>query len=368
MSLGLRLYLDLIAFVFGAVTGSFLNVCIHRVPRGESIVRPPSRCPQCAQPIRWFDNLPLVSWLVLRAKCRHCGAPISARYFLVELLTGILFLLVWLRATAWGGAATHPAYALAAIYWLFIGGLIAASFIDIEHFIIPDGLNYGGLVCGLVLSTVYPRLVGAAVWHQGLLQSMLGVAVGAGCLYLILRLGKLAFGKEKIPLPEGTVLTLTAEKLAFLDEEASWDDLLYRETDRVQFRAATLKLREETRTDVPVTVSKTTLAAGDTHLALSEIGTVEATTDLLVLPREAMGLGDVKLLAAIGAFVGGWLAPLFVVIGSSLVGGLVSLVLVALRHKEWQSRIPYGPYIAIAALIWIYSGPEIVGWYFNWLR
>src|SRR5208337_3761665 len=115
------------AFVFGAIVGSFLNVCIHRLPLGQSIVDPPSHCPHCGYAIPWYLNIPLITWVYLRAKCRNCGARISARYFIVELLTGVLFLACWV------GPGRQSA-ALALIYAGFLAGLVAASFIDLEHF------------------------------------------------------------------------------------------------------------------------------------------------------------------------------------------------------------------------------------------
>jgi len=118
-------------FVFGCNIGSFLNVCIHRMPLGQSIASPPSHCPHCKYSIPWYLNIPLVTWLWLRGKCKNCGAPISGRYFLVELMTGLIFLGCWNkfgRESAW----------LALVYCLFLAGLIVATFIDAEHFIIPD--------------------------------------------------------------------------------------------------------------------------------------------------------------------------------------------------------------------------------------
>jgi leader peptidase (prepilin peptidase)/N-methyltransferase len=128
-------------FVFGSMVGSFLNVCIHRMPLGESIVSPPSHCPKCKYAIPWFLNIPLLTWAYLQGKCRNCGEKISARYFLVELLTALLFLACWLsfgRQSVW----------VALVYAIFLAGLVAATFIDFEHFIIPDEITIGGIVSG----------------------------------------------------------------------------------------------------------------------------------------------------------------------------------------------------------------------------
>src|SRR5437868_2299814 len=118
-------------FVFGTMVGSLLNVCIHRMPLGQSIVHPPSHCPHCKYSIPWYLNVPLFTWLYLRGKCANCHSPISVRYFLVELLTGIVFLGCWLSF-----GTLSPALAL--IYCLVLSGFIVATFIDFEHFIIPD--------------------------------------------------------------------------------------------------------------------------------------------------------------------------------------------------------------------------------------
>ena len=162
-------------FVFGSVVGSFLNVCIYRLPRGESVVHPASHCPHCGYSIPWHLNIPLVTWLWLRARCAHCGRPISIRYFLVELLTGTVFALCWLRfGPAWAGQAM--------VYCLFIAGLIAATFIDFEHFIIPDEITVGGMVAGFLLAFFVPgthRLLGwPAVVFSLAFSSVIGSIVG----------------------------------------------------------------------------------------------------------------------------------------------------------------------------------------------
>src|SRR5690349_13341382 len=132
-------------FLFGAVVGSFLNVCVYRMPRAMSIISPPSHCPKCSFAIPWYLNIPLATWLVLRGKCANCKEPISSRYFWVELLTGIAFLCAWLVA-----GRTSPLLALA--FCLILAGFIVASFIDFEHFIIPDEITIGGMVVGFLCS------------------------------------------------------------------------------------------------------------------------------------------------------------------------------------------------------------------------
>src|SRR5215467_5278963 len=185
---------SVVAFMFGSIVGSFLNVCIHRMPLGQSVVSPPSHCPNCKYSIPWYLNIPLITWLYLRGKCRNCGVPISARYFLVELLTGVVFLGCWLsfgRESAW----------VALLYCLVLAGLIAATFIDFEHFIIPDEITIGGMVVGFICSFFVPALHHVVAVDQSLKASLLGMLVGGGIIYLILRIGKLLFGRQRVSLP-----------------------------------------------------------------------------------------------------------------------------------------------------------------------
>ena len=358
MTPALRLYLEFVAFLFGAAIGSFLNVCIHRLPREQSIVSPPSHCPHCGEPIRWRDNLPLLSYLILRGRCRNCRTPFTPRYFLVELLTATLFLLVVLR---YGWQWIVP------IYWVLLAGLIAATFIDFEHYIIPNELTYGGVLVGLCCSALVPSLQGTTAHGTAALRSLLGAATGGGTLFLVAELGKLALGRLKVPLPAGTVIRIADKTLHVMEEQMAWDDIFYRESDRIRFHAGWLRFQDKTFENVEVNVSETTLEVGGTPFDLAEAGQIEATTELLIIPREAMGLGDAKLLAAIGAFLG-WEAALFSVFASSIAGGLVSIVLIAARKKDWQSRVPYGPYIALGAVIWVFYGQSLVEWYWYLLK
>ncbi len=276
-----QLYFACLAFCLGACLGSFLNVCIYRIPLELSVVTPRSHCPQCNTPIAWYDNIPLLSWLLLRARCRHCGGVISARYIVVELLTAVLFLLVWLK---FGppepgrllGLAPMSDLRLVPVYWLVVFGLLLGTFVDIEHMIIPDRVSLGGIVLGLGLSALVPALHREQSALGGLGASFLGAVTGSGTLWITAVLGKLVFRKD------------------------------------------------------------------------------------------AMGMGDVKLLGAIGAFLG-WLSVLFTIMISSFVGAIVGVGLVLSRRKEMQSRIPYGPYLALAALIWLLWGPSLWSAYIDWL-
>src|SRR5260370_16010402 len=151
---------SLVFFVFGSIIGSFLNVCIHRMPLGQSVVSPPSHCPHCKYSIPWYLNVPLLTWLYLGGKCRNCGAPISIRYFLVELLTALTFLGCWLMFGPHPQAVSHPtgegSVGLALIYAFFLAGLIAATFIDFEHFIIPAQTTIVAIWPGFVFSFLVP--------------------------------------------------------------------------------------------------------------------------------------------------------------------------------------------------------------------
>jgi len=351
---GIRFYFDFCVFMFGAVIGSFLNVCIHRMPRGESIVRPPSHCPHCNQQLRWRDNIPLFGWLVLGGRCRYCRTKITPRYFLVELLTACLFLAVWLK---------YEFLWIAPVYWMLLGGLIAATFIDFEHYIIPDEITLGGVVVGLGLSVLVPSLHGVDSILASLWQSLLGVLVGGGLLFGIIEFGKLAFGRLKLPLEPNTPVRIENGKLRLADEEMAFEEIFSRDSDRICFRAATLQFGDQTLSDVEVAMSETKMYLQKQEHEFAQIGPVSATTDLIVIPREAMGMGDMKLMAGIGAFLG-WQATLFSLMVSSLLGTIVSAVLIVLGLRELRGRIPYGPYIAIAAALWIFGGKEWVTAYF----
>ncbi len=342
-------------FVLGCIVGSFLNVCIHRMPLGESVVSPPSHCPHCRYSIPWYLNIPLITWLYLRGKCRNCGAPISVRYFLVELLTGVTFLGAWL-------AFGRQSPALALIYAVLLAGLLAATFIDFEHFIIPDEITIGGMVAGFILSFLVPSLQGEGSLSGAIRRSLLGMGVGAGVIYLIVRVGKLVFGRQKVSLPTDTRIVFTETAVQLPDRAIPYEDLFYRQSDTVTLHARTVELVDRCYSDVVVRLSPAALKIGDEQMDPEQVPHLEAVSTEIVLPREAMGLGDVKFMAAIGAFLG-WQAVLFSLVVSSLIGSLVGIGLVLLRKRALSSRLPYGPYIAMAATVWIFAGHDLVHWY-----
>lgn len=181
-------------FLFGIIVGSFLNVCIVRLPHERSVVKPRSHCPQCKHPISWYDNIPLLSYTLLGGKCRHCKAVISFRYFLVELITGLTFAGFYLH---FGLSAVTLAYLVMACCF------IVATFVDFAHRIIPDEVSVGGMLIGLILSFFIPELhVDHPVGFQGqelaLGRSALGVFIGGGSIYLLAIIGDFIFKKESM--------------------------------------------------------------------------------------------------------------------------------------------------------------------------
>jgi len=164
------------ACVLGLVVGSFLNVVIHRLPRGESLVSPGSRCPGCAAPIAPWDNVPVLAWLWLRGRCRRCGARIAARYPLVELSTGLLFAAIALR---------HGATAMTLVWLAFAAALVAAAVIDFDHRIIPDEISLGGLAVALVAVPCAQWADGSAAFLPALRSALLGALLGAGTLWSV---------------------------------------------------------------------------------------------------------------------------------------------------------------------------------------
>jgi leader peptidase (prepilin peptidase)/N-methyltransferase len=244
---------SVLAGALGAVVGSFLNVCIHRLPKHESVVRPRSRCPGCDRPLTWVENIPVLSWIVLRARCRGCGARISMMYPAVELLTMATFVAAY--------AVFGPTLLLVSRL-LLASALIALAVTDLRDRLLPNAITYPGVVAGLLFSLVLP---------PGLVDSLLGVLIGAGVPFLI----------------------------------------------------------------------------GEAFYRLRGI--------------EGLGMGDVKMLAMIGAFLG-WQLALFTLFAASLLGVLIGVPMTLIK-KDRYYQIPLGTFLALGALVAAFVGSDVVEWY-----
>lgn len=247
------------AFVLGAVIGSFLNVCIYRIPEGLSVVSPRSRCPKCHELIRWYQNIPMLSYVALGGKCGACRVRIPIRYPLVEALNGGLFVLViWYFGFSWATL----------VYWLLVSALVAITFIDLDHQIIPNVISLPGVPIGFFCSFAIPWLT----WKD----SLLGILIGGGSLFLV----------------------------AFLYEKLTG--------------------------------------------------------------KEGMGLGDVKLLGMLGAFMG-WKAIFPIIFISSVLGTAVGVPLMLIKKADGKLAIPFGPFLSAGAVIYLFWGEALIRWYLSYL-
>ncbi len=349
------------AFVLGSIVGSFLNVCIYRMPLGLSVNEPRrSFCPHCKYQIPWFRNLPLFSWLDLRGRCANCGATIPFRYFLVELLTGLAFLAVWLRFPL---DFVIP-------FWILLSLFLVATFIDFDHFIIPDEITWGGAVCGLLLSWIFPALMETDSRWVALLWSAIGAVSGFATLFAVVELGKLAFGKKRIPIEPDTAFSWTRHgedaDLRLGEESTQWSEIFSRESDRLILETKEFSVDDgavnSTGLALEFHFNRVRLPSGERNL--DGIGRIEGKVSGVVIPREAMGFGDVKFIAAIGAFLG-WKAVFFTIFSASILGSFVGIAVLLMRRREWSAKIPFGPYLALGATIWMFVGPRLLEWYWN---
>ncbi len=356
-----ELFFGTFAFVLGACIGSFLNVCIYRMPRDLSVNEPRrSFCPSCKYQIPWHHNLPLISWLSLRGRCANCSAAISFRYFGVELLTAFLFLAVWLHVWPRG------LWVLALPYWILASLFVVATFIDFEHFIIPDEITWGGAAAGIILSFAIPTLMETESHLSGGGWAIIGAAAGYFLLWGVVELGKVAFGKKRIVLekPEPFTWTRLGEDAELLvgAEKQAWSEFFARASDRLLMHCPSAEIDGEKFTNVVLEFHYDRLRIGDRTWQLIKLDTIAGQVTEITIPREAMGFGDVKFMATIGAFLG-WKAVLFTVMAASTIGAIIGLLTIALGRREWSAKIPFGPYLALGALIWMFAGPQIVDWY-----
>ena len=251
---------EVLVFFFGICIGSFLNVCIYRLPEKKSIVHPRSMCPACGTLIRFYDNIPILSYLLLKGRCRHCAEGISFRYPVIEFISGIFAVGVYIKF----GLGFE-----ALIYYTFIAVLLVITFIDIDHQIIPDVISLPGIPIFFAASFALPNIT--------LVESILGILIGGGSLWLV------------------------------------------------------------------------------------------AQGYYLLTRKEGMGGGDIKLLAMMGALIG-WKGVLFTVFSASAVGTVAGMLVMLKTRKSMKLKIPFGPFLAIGAITYIFFGPLLIAWYFNLLR
>ena len=275
----LDIILQVWAFVVALCVGSFLNVCIARMPEDRSVVSPGSHCPSCGYVLRWYDNIPVLSWLLLRAKCRNCGLPISALYPSIELLMGVLGLLLWRQLIPPLGATFPMADAAAwVVYLSFISMLVASTFIDLRHYIIPDEFSIYAAPVGIAMVAGLAWLGFDGVGNSGHLalswkQSVVGSLIGGGSLLAVW---------------------------------AAWK--VFRGID-------------------------------------------------------AMGFGDIKLMAMMGAFLGALPAMLFIVLFACLAGTAVGIPLMIKQKRGLRLMLPFGPFLALGGVIYVYFGDYLVRTY-----
>jgi leader peptidase (prepilin peptidase)/N-methyltransferase len=359
---GYQFLFSAFAFVLGAVVGSFLNVCIYRLPLDLSVNEPRrSFCPACKKPIPWHQNLPLISWLVLRGRCANCGSRIAFRYFAVELLTALLFLAIW-QGFSWQ---------MAVAYWIFASFLIAGTFIDFEHFIIPDRVTIGGMIAGFVASLAVPALMDTNSRLAAGIRSVLAATLGYVVLLIVLEAGKIAFGKKRIRFDTPTPFTWTKrdDDADFVvgTEQTLWSDHFARERDRLLLQCNETKIDNHTYGSVTLDFHYDRVGVEGNVLVLDHVTEISGVARELQIPREAMGRGDLKFLAAIGAFLG-WRAVLFSLFAGSLLGSIVGLIALVVGKRVWSAKLPFGPYLAFGALTWIFFGDAFLGWYIGLLN
>ena len=264
--------LFILSFILGSIIGSFLNVCIYRLPREESIVYPGSHCTSCKKSISFYHNIPILSYIFLGGRCSHCNSKISFGYPLVEILSGLLFV-----ATLWKFGMILDTL----LYLLFISGLIVITFVDLKHMIIPNVITYPGILVGILYNALTTN------WQNS--------------LELV---SNFSFGFQ------------------------NFFELL---------------------NEVPILDSLFGVILGGGILLLI------AYTYEIIRKRQGMGMGDVKLLALIGAFLG-WQGVFFVIFLSSILGSIVGLSIIITRKGDLKYSLSFGPFLSIAAIIYIFTG------------
>ncbi|MBT4818054.1 MAG: prepilin peptidase [Lentisphaerae bacterium] len=391
--------MTLFVWITGLCVGSFLNVVAWRLPQGASIVHPGSHCPKCDHVLHWWENIPILSWLFLRGSCSNCGLPISLRYPIVELITGVIFFLVWLRI--W--FAVLPLSLLIG-YGYLAAAIVAIAIIDYENLIIPNEITFTGVATALILAVVYPSsqfvgvtAVGGVASHRmlsnalevialrafpaafaspralALLNAFAGALFGLAILWMVLEAGRLVWGRQTVIPEEPEDLEITPEEIRIGEDLVdTWEYLLFRANDtvRIDVDSASLSCTPSCSSTSPkppapvtqIVVTQEGLKVGTDVVAWDDLERIEGKVSKWTIPREVMGFGDVKMLAMVGAFLGPD-ACIFVLMLSAVAGTAVGVALVALRGRSRHAPIPFGPFLSLGTLAWMLSGTAFVDWY-----
>lgn len=342
-----------VAFVFGACVGSFLNVVIYRVPRGLSVNKPVrSFCPQCQQNIPWYYNIPLLSWLWLRGKGGCCGGRITVRYWWVELLSACLFCALWLIFPCGG--------VVGLMIWTAMG--IVISFIDGEHLIVFPQHALLGIIGGLVSVMLIPSLLGVELWWEGLCWGLVGMFAGFLIIRLIMEGGKLLFGKKSYVVDAPTTWKIRdAQENAEGDEQEvclllgeqkiPWSFLFTRDQDIVVIEGGSVCVDEGEICVGTITISQTSLTCGEKTYDLEKVTSVKGFFTHAHIPREAMGSGDAYIMSMV-CLVTGWHSIPLILLTASLLGIIVAIF----QRMGWGTRIPFGPLLVAGGLFWLFYG------------
>jgi len=351
------------AFLLGACVGSFLNVAIYRLPRGLSVNHPKrSFCPVCKKDIPWYRNIPLLTWLLQRGRCAECACRIPFRYFGVELLTAIVFLLMWVL---------FPSTPLLAGFYMFLMALlIVVVFVDAELMLIPLSVTWLGTALGFVGGAVLPFHLRAEGWVDGLLASVIGFVVGFGALWAVVLLGKFAFGKKNLEFDQLVDWELREpedendelQELCFVidGEDYGWSDLFYRDSDRLIIEGGEFRVDGKKINSDELVIKGDRIEVAGKMAMIEDLKSLSGKAKKVVIPREAMGMGDVYLMGMLGACLG-WQSVIFTV----FVACLFSIVLAIFGRMGFGQRLPFGPSLAFGAVCWIFWGWQTWDWYFS---
>jgi len=359
--------------IVGACIGSYLNVVIYRIPRGQSSSQPRrSYCPACQVKIPFYRNVPILTWMIQRGRCHACQESISFRYVIVEVLTCVLFIALWIHTPDWR----------VLISAVFVSLLIAISFIDAEHYIIPVNWCWLGGLLALFANVFCPTLISDKGSHlldyvkrlchvetvdTSFLLSLMGGCLGFIILQVVVVLGKLVFGtiRHTSEVAQPWFLKEPEEEfdeLQFVYGETSygWSDIFYRKSDRIEMESAQIKLDGKPIGAGAVTIRERVVTIDAVEYDITRLQSLEGQTHRVTIPREAMGGGDPPLLAMIGAFLGPY-AVVYTLFSSSVFALLFAFG----ARLGFGKPLPYGPFLAMGAMSWIFGGDRIFQWYLS---